>query len=79
MLDTLLSTIHVEKAEVMVPEMSEEPEIFLEFCKILDETELSPLGRFEFYKQWHQAPPTPAISIGEKKTFANILITVSVA
>lgn len=77
-LKVLKGVINVEKAEVMVPD-GELPPIFEEFAQILDGMKLEKLGRYEFYDACCQPAVCLAISTGEKRTFANILITVSVA
>ncbi len=77
-LEVLSQVINIEKAEVMVPD-GEQPPIFNEFKKILDGMELSGLERFEFYDACCLPNVRLAISTGEKRTFANILLTVNVA
>lgn len=79
-LDAILSVVTVEKAEVMVPEDGSVPEIFQEFRKQLNGMELSELGRYEFYDAcMAENVIVLAISTGEQRVFANILITVGVA
>lgn len=78
-LEALQSVINIEKAEVMDPADGTEPEIFGEFKTMLDGMELSKLGRYEFYDECCKAPVRLAISTGEKRVFANLLITVGVA
>lgn len=77
-LEVLSQVINIEKAEVMVPD-GEQPPIFNEFKKILGGMELSGLERFEFYDACCLPNVRLAISTGEKRTFANILLTVNVA
>lgn len=77
-LETLCKVVNVEKAQVMTPEEGE-PEIFTEFRDILGGMELSGLGRFEFYDACCEPAVRLAISTGEKRIFANILLTVGVA
>lgn len=77
-LEVLSRTVNIEKAEVMVSE-GEEPQIFSEFRKILDGTELKALERFEYYSACCEPEVRLAISTGEGRTFANILLTVGVA
>lgn len=77
-LETLSHVINIEKAEVMVPE-GEKPPIFDEFTKLLGGMELDGLGRYEFYDACCQPDVRLAISTGEKRIYANILITVGVA
>ena len=79
-LDALLSVINVEKAEVMVPEDGSEPPIFAEFRQMLGGMELSPLGRYEFYDAcMAENAIVLAISTGEQRVYANILLTVGCA
>ncbi len=77
-LKVLKGVIRIERAETMMPD-GEEPSIFAEFTQILDGMELEKLGRNEFYDACCQPAVQLAISTGEKRTFANILITVGVA
>ena len=78
-LDALQSIINVEAAAVMQPSEGPEPEIFKEFESMLPEIELKKLGRFEFYDECTVHPLNLAIATGEKRTFANILLTVGCA
>lgn len=77
-LEVLSKVTNIEKAEVMVPD-GEQPPIFGEFQKILGGMELSGLERFKFYDACCLPNVRLAISTGEKRIFANILITVGVA
>lgn len=77
-LRVITEAINVEKAEVMMPEGTEPP-IFNDFRKILNGMNLHSLGRYEFYDACCEPKVLLAISTGEKRTFANILITVGVA
>lgn len=79
-LEAILSAANVEKAEVMTPgDDVAEPEIFAEFRDLLGGMELDKLGRYEFYDACCVPSVRLAISTGEKRTFANILITVGCA
>lgn len=78
-LAAIQSVINIEKAEVMEPGDGSTPEIFKEFKTMLPDLELEKLGRYEFYDACCLPPVRLAISTGEKRTFANILITVGVA
>lgn len=79
-LEALLSVAAVEKAEVMVPESGEEPAIFREFRERLGGMELSPLGRYEFYDAcMAEGALVLAVSTGEQRVFANLLLTIGVA
>lgn len=74
------SVCNFEAAEVMVPGPGKpEPAIFKEFRQELG-LELKGLDRYQFYEACMQSPDLVlAISTGEKRTFANILLTVGVA
>lgn len=78
-LKTLQGIIRFEKAEVMDSETEEEPEIFAEFREMLGGMELEKMERFEFYESCGKRTLCLAISTGEKRTFANLLLTVGVA
>ena len=78
-LETLLSEINVEAAAVMLPEDGSTPSIFNEFRQLLPDISLMNYGRFEFYEAAASPKVRLAISTGEKRTYANILITLGVA
>lgn len=78
-LETILSVVNVEKAEVMDPGDGSEPEIFGEFTELLGGMELGKIGRFAFYDACGEKTLRLAVSTGEKRTFANVLLTVGVA
>lgn len=79
-LAALHSVCEIEKAEVMSPQDGTEPSIFAEFRKELGGMELSPLGRYEFYDAcMKENAVILAISTGEKRVFANILLTIGCA
>lgn len=78
-LDALQSIINVESAAVMQPSEGPEPTIFAEFQKMLPGIELDRLGRYEFYDECCKPSLRLAIATGEKRTFANLLITVGCA
>ncbi|MBR4462231.1 MAG: RbsD/FucU family protein [Erysipelotrichaceae bacterium] len=82
-LEAIHSVCEIEAAAVMVPEDGSTPEIFAEFEKELNGMKLTPLGRYEFYDACMSEKPGEAlvlaISTGEKRTYANILITIGVA
>lgn len=78
-LETLSRVVNFEKAEVMLPETEENPEIFDEFEKILGKGKLNGLERQAYYSACSQPEVRLAISTGEKRTFANILLTINVA
>lgn len=78
-LAALQSVIAIEKAEVMDPADGTTPPIFNEFTEMLGGMELSKMGRYEFYDAACEPSVRLAISTGEGRTFANILLTVGCA
>jgi L-fucose mutarotase len=78
-LEAVQSVVNVEKAEVMDPADGTTPEIFGTFREMLDGMELDLLGRYEFYDACCEKPVRLAISTGEKRVYANLLITIGVA
>lgn len=78
-LEAIQSVVNVERAEVMDPADGTTPEIFGTFREMLDGMELDMLGRYEFYDACCDKNVRLAISTGEQRVFANILITIGVA
>lgn len=78
-LAAIQSAVVIEKAEVMDPGDGTTPEIFGEFVQMLDGMELGKIGRWDFYEECCKESVRLAISTGEKRTFANILLTIGVA
>jgi L-fucose mutarotase len=77
-LATLADAIPIEAAHVMVPESHDEPAIFAEFRGLLPGLELSTLGRFAFYDAACGADLALVIATGERRIYANILLTIGV-
>ncbi len=78
-LETILTAIPVEKAEVMQPEEGPEPEIFAEFREMLpDGIGLDGLDRFEFYDAVCGPDTALTIATGDQRLYANILLTIGV-
>lgn len=78
-LAAIQSVVEIEKAEVMEPADGTVPEVFGEFQKMLGGMELSKLVRYEFYDACCQPSVRLAVSTGEKRIFANLLLTIGVA
>lgn len=78
-LEALQKEIVIEDATVMQPTEGGEPEIFAEFTQMLGGAPLRKMERYAFYERCCEPDVRLAISTGEKRTFANILITVGVA
>lgn len=74
-LNAILDTVNVEKAEVMCPDDGHIPEIFEELRNRLG-LELSKLSRYSFYDACMEQSVRLAILTGELRTYSNILLTV---
>jgi L-fucose mutarotase len=77
-LEVLVDAIPIEAAHVMVPDTGEEPDIFAEFRGLLPDTPLQVLGRIPFYEAARGPDLALAISTGEQRIYANLLLTIGV-
>ncbi|MGZ8438488.1 MAG: RbsD/FucU domain-containing protein [Candidatus Limnocylindrales bacterium] len=77
-LDVLVDAIPIEAAHVMGPDGGPEPGIFAEFRALLPDTPLQKLGRFQFYEAARGNDLALAISTGEQRIYANLLLTIGV-
>src|SRR5262245_36794098 len=77
-LAVLADAIPVEAAHVMMPEGDEEPAIFAEFRALLPGIELYALGRFPFYEAASSPDLALVIATGERRIYANLLLTIGV-
>jgi L-fucose mutarotase len=77
-LDVLVDAIPIEAAHVMVPDSGPEPGIFAEFRARLPDTPLQKLGRFQFYEAARGPDLALAVSTGEQRIYANLLLTIGV-
>lgn len=77
-LEVLVGAIPVEAAHVMLPDSGEEPSIFAQFRELLPGTPLQALGRFQFYDLARGPDLALAISTGEQRIYANLLLTIGV-
>jgi L-fucose mutarotase len=77
-LETLLTAIPVEAAHVMLPDDGSEPPIFREFRALLPQCELQGVGRLAFYELACSSDVALAIATGERRLWANILLTIGV-
>ena len=79
-LRALQSVVNIEHAAVMVPEDGSVPEIFADFRDALGGMALTEMERYAFYAAcMAEGEVALAISTGETRTFANILLTVGCA
>lgn len=77
-LGVLADAIPIEAAHVMVPDSGPEPAIFAEFRALLPHLALQPLGRFAFYDAARSSDTALVIATGERRVYANILLTIGV-
>ncbi|NTU84421.1 MAG: RbsD or FucU transport [Chloroflexales bacterium] len=77
-LGVLAGAIPIEAAHVMLPDHGDEPSIFQDFRGLLPGLQLQPLGRFQFYEAARGPDLALAIATGERRIYANILLTIGV-
>lgn len=77
-LEVLVDAVPFEAAHVMMPEGSPEPAIFAEFRALLPSLPLQPLDRIAFYDASRGPDLALAIATGERRIYANILLTIGV-
>ena len=78
-LAALIDTVNFESYQIMVPDEGADPSIFQEFKAMLPELPSESLSRNDFYIACTDPSVELAISTGETRTFANILLTVGCA
>lgn len=77
-LRVVAGAIPIEAAHVMVPDTGEEPAIFTEFRALLPGIDLQTTGRYPFYDAARSPDLALAIATGERRVYANILLTIGV-
>lgn len=77
-LAVIAEAIPVESAYVMGPDDGSEPSVYAGFRELLPGTDLTRLGRFEFYDMARGPDCALAIATGEQRLYANILLTIGV-
>jgi L-fucose mutarotase len=77
-LEVLAGAIPIEAANVMIPDTGDEPSIFGDFRRLLPGVELEAMGRFDFYDAARGPDLALAIATGERRIYANILLTIGV-
>ena len=77
-LAAIVGATPLEAAHVMVPDGGPEPPIFAEFRALLPGMELAALDRYAFYAAARGPDLALAIATGERRIYANILLTIGV-
>jgi L-fucose mutarotase len=62
----------------MTPDGGAEPAIFAEFRSLLPGVELAPLSRFDFYDAACGPDLALGVATGERRLYANLLLTIGV-
>jgi L-fucose mutarotase len=77
-LGVISEAIPIEAAHVMIPDSGDEPPIFKDFRQLLPGLDLTPLTRFDFYDAARGPDLALAIATGERRIYANLLLTIGV-
>lgn len=78
-LNVLVHAVPIEAAYVMSPAPDATPSIYADFHRILgQDQDLIRLGRYEFYDAASKNDVCLAIATGEKRVYANLLLTIGV-
>lgn len=77
-LEVLLTAVEIEEAAVMTPGDGPEPPIFDEFRRLLPHVPLTEYERFEFYEEASGPETCVQIVTGERRLYANLLLTIGV-
>jgi L-fucose mutarotase len=68
----------IEAAHVMIPDSGPEPAILAEFRQLLPGIALQAVERYSFYDAARGPDVALAIATGERRVYANILLTIGV-
>lgn len=77
-LETLLTAIPVEAADVMITDSGAEPDIYADFRRLLPGLTLTATERYQFYDKCLDRDVCLVIATGEQRLYANILLTIGV-
>lgn len=75
-LSALVELVSVEAAAVMQPDSGPEPEVYGEFRQKLQAVSLRPLTRRAFYDTCRGPDLTLGIACGDRRHYANLLLTI---
>ena len=76
-LAAILSSVSVERAQVMKPETGDEPPIFGRFRSLLPNIQLEGLERHDFYDTARGPDLAVAVASGDCRHNANLLLTIA--
>lgn len=78
-LRTLVQTIPVEAAAVMVPDSGEEVPAHVSYRQILPaDVAWREIGRFDFYEECRRPDLALLVATGDTRLYANVLLTIGV-
>ena len=77
-LEVLADAVPIEAVHTMRPDEDAEPSIFADFRRLLPGLDVQPLKRLAFYDAARGPDVALAIATGERRLYANILLTIGV-
>ncbi len=78
-LDVLLDAVVVERAAVMRPPADvPEPDVFQDFARLLPDVPVERFDRHTFYDAARSPDVALVVATGERRTYANLLLTLGV-
>lgn len=77
-LDVLVDSVPIEAADVMTTDRGEEPAIVADFRALLPGMPLQPHASAVFYEMALGPDVALAVSTGDERTYANVLLTIGV-
>lgn len=77
-LDVLVDSVPIEAADVMTTDRGEEPAIVADFRALLPGMPLEPHASADFYEMALGPDVALAVSTGDERTYANVLLTIGV-
>ena len=77
-LDVLLDSVPIEAADVMIADSGEEPAIVADVRALLPGTPIQPHVCADFYQMARGPDVALAVSTGDERTYANVLLTIGV-
>jgi L-fucose mutarotase len=77
-LDVLVDSVPIEAADVMTTDSGEEPAIVADFRALLPGMPLQPHASADFYEMARGPDVALAVSTGDERMYANVLLTIGV-
>ena len=77
-LDAVMSVVRIERVESMSPCDGRTPEIFADYRERFGDMPIEELSRYDFYAAGADPKVRIAISTGEKRFYADLILTIGV-